>query len=431
MDEAALFEQMELARGIATEDAIPEEDDGHDATTRGDCPPVVVSMPNGRIHVCRGFECPHAMQSNEVDRAFTCALSGRMIGSTMEAAHDSSWTGRSCGSADPDMNSGAACTAWRNKRNAFAASAAAYTKAATIDVGDVVAFDDKPVDAKPIKRGAPCVVDVDEGAVNNQKRNKALKRVASLKNRDVQTRLFADASAVVVKLYSVLTGPRSAKKTEATTSVAPATSTMNDPRLENFDFVLKMALQRYVARCKHVGNLPTLSGIHDVAASANTFVKERQRGAKTQTDVLKARQICTNVQVIEICARLIFSMWTALCSTPFFTHNQTGDSFRPFAAGVMFGLKRGIRLGNNTVLVPSIESLSSPLPELRSATATPAARQLQAASHKGLCSLHRGLASIDSMNPDAKREIIAQLQVVAAIAKRLDAFVHTLKSRKT
>lgn len=391
--------------------------------------PMVVRLDSGNVHVCRGFACPFLMQSSEVDKTWFCQLSGRVIRHSLEAAHDSSWTGRSCGSADPDMHSGACATAaWRNKRTAFAASAAAYSRASDMTIGEVEAVDQKAAttEPRPAKRGAPCVVDVDDSEVNMQKRAKALKRVTSLQNRDVQLRLTADAASVVTKLYTVLsTAGRTPKKHEPACSIAPATATIVDARLENFDFVLKMALKRYVARCRESRTPPTLTGIHDVAAAANLFVKGRQREAGERRDVCTTRRVALNGRTIELCSSLIFSLWSVMCSTSYFVEHQTGDSFRPFAAGVMYGLKRGVRLHNNVVVVPAIAQLALQLPALRSTTATPAARQLQQASHKGLCALHRGIASIEQLDAPAKREALAQMRVAAKISVDLAAWVET------
>lgn len=388
VDTDAMFEMMETARAL-TNDVCEladrkraEEWDGQGADES-----IIVQLPNGFVHVCRGMMCPHLVQSAEVDRGYSCGLSGRMVCTSLEAAHDSSWTGRSCGSADPDMNSGAAtgASAWRNKRNAFAASAAAYASASTEPVADVQAFDTKPgVELKIIKRGAPCIVDVNDEVVAAQKRTKALKRMDSLRSRDVQERLFADASNVVIKLFSVVSASNRKPKRNEATSIAPAASTMDDPRLENYNFVLQMGLRRYVARCKHNLEPITLSGIHDVAIAANAFAKARQREASARNDATRTRSVAVNGRTLELCAQLIFSLWQVLCSTPYFIEHQTGDSFRPFASGVMYGLKRGIRLPSGLTVVPQLDALSSQLPELRSTTATTVARQLQASSHKGV-----------------------------------------------
>ena len=428
------FRMMECAR------SIPEGDDWGCAPERVDLPeelPVtsaVVRLTGGGVHVCRGMSCKFLVQADETDRSFTCSLSGRILGATLEAATDSNWTGRSCGSADPDMHSGAAAiSAWRNKRTAFSASAAAYQRASGMASKDVEFIDPSStileVAPKAIKRGAPCVDDVDETVITDRKRKKAMKRMVSLEHRDVQMRLFADASAVVVKLFSTVsnTAPKSTKRTDsATATIAPATSTMDgDPRLENLDFVLKMGLKRYVSRCKHQNEQVTLSGVHDVAIAANVFVKSRileSNAARSSSCAPPARiEICG--QIVEMCARLIFSLWSVLCATPFFVECQSGDSFRPFASGVMYGMKRGIRMRNGMCLVPSIDALVAQLPELRSTTATTAAKQLQASSHRGLCSVHRAISSIEKMEQSKQDEMLGKLKVVSTIGDRLLVFV--------
>jgi hypothetical protein len=426
----ALMEEAMREDDDASDPCFPSCESVAEATKKLDhAEPMVVRLDSGNVHVCRGFACPFLMQSSDVDKTWFCQLSGRVISHPLEAAHDSSWTGRSCGSADPDMHSGAcAAASWRNKRTAFAASAAAYSRASDMTVGEVEAFDAKAptTEPRPAKRGAPCVVDVNDGEVNMQKRAKALKRVTSLQNRDVQLRLTADAASVVTKLYTVLpTTGRTPKKHEPASSIAPATATIVDARLENFDFVLKMALKRYVARCREARALPTLTGIHDVAAAANLFVKGRQKEASERRDAYMTRRVALNGRTIELCSSLIFSLWSVMCSTVYFVEHQTGDSFRPFAAGVMYGLKRGVRLHNNLVVVPAIEQLASQLPELRSTTATAAARQLQQASHKGLCALHRGIASIEQLDPQQKQDALARLQVAAKISSDLVAWVES------
>jgi hypothetical protein len=426
-----LFALMDMARNDDESESPDTRVDCTDApsdTTSQNNVPVVVHLENGQVHVCQGFNCRFLAQSRDVDKSWYCQLSGRVICTPLEAAPDSSWTGRSCGSADPDMNSGAVNTAaWRNKRTAFAASAAAYSRVNEMATGDVEAFELRAVaEPRAIKRGAPCVVDVDDDAVNLNKRAKAAKRETSLQSRDVQVRLIADATTVVQKLFTVLSSAgRTPKKQDCSASVAPATSTIADPRLENFDFVLKMALKRYVARCKHTGALPSLSGVHDVAAATNLFVKERQREATARRQLLSTRRVALNGRTVELCSSLIFTLWMVMCSTTYFMEHQTGDSFRPFAAGVMYALKRGVRLSNGMVVVPVLQTLASQLPELRSTTVTPAARQLQQASHKGLCALHRGIASIEQM--DAANRAVAddRLRVATRIASALVRYVET------
>lgn len=421
---------------------------------------MVVRLSTGQWHVCKGMKCAHVEMSNEGDRQYTCRLSGRVVSGCQESAHDASWTGRSCTSADPDMQSGAVSgvSAWKGKRNAFSASAAAYAVASHMTIEDIsfgaqapsspldgseaVCDSDRVLqsaeeanlssqkDAQDPKRGAPCIVDVDEEALNNQKREKALKRIASLQDNAVQARLRSDASSVVVKLFSVTNSSRQSPQQQLAhiskkdRAVSGGAVTLSDPRLENYDFVLNMAFKRYAARCKEQGCSPTVSEIHDVCIAANQFVKQRRREAQDRTaSATSSRKIAMNGITVDYCSQLILTLWCAMCTTPYFVGNQTGDSFRPFAAGVMYAFKRGLRLPNNMILVPAIEEIASQLPTLRSSTATNAAKQLQQASHRGLCSIQRGIASIDTMSPEEQAVAIKKLKVVSGVAARLSRFV--------
>ena len=437
-DEAQLFALAASAQALG--DGQWRTDDDQDAPMAEDerLDVEVVQLACGDYHVCTGMACKHVEQSSDTDRYYICKLSGRVIGNLCEAAHDSSWTGRSCSSADPDMQSATVgSSAWRFKRSAFAASAAAYSLAnsKSFDAahgGD--AFAPEYRDPKPtakedesklsdVKRGAPCVVDVDEVAIQSQKRNKALKRIDALKQGTVQNRLLVDASNVVVKMFSVIHkgGAAPSKRDQA---VSGGAATLQDPRLSNYDFVLNMALKRYTARLKEQKAPPTLSGIHDVCLAANQFVKSRQKETQSEGQSHNNdRRIATNGKTIELCSNLILSLWTAMCTTPYFVNFQSGDSFRPFAAGVLYALKRGLRLPNNMVLVPDVEPLARHLPTLRSSTATPAARQLQQSSHRGLCAIQRGIASIDKMSEDEQKVALSQLKLVSKIASRLSNYV--------
>jgi hypothetical protein len=56
---------------------------------------------DGTWHVCPGLSCPFAKESSEADHSVVCSLTSRTIGTPIESGHEASWTGRSCGSADP------------------------------------------------------------------------------------------------------------------------------------------------------------------------------------------------------------------------------------------------------------------------------------------------------------------------------------------
>ena len=86
--------------------------------------------------------------------------------------------------------------------------------------------------------------------------------------------------------------------------------------------------------------------------------------------------------------------------------NKKGqDSFRPFAAGVLYSLKRGVYLEDGTCIVPELETLAAHLPALRSTQSTRQAKQLQSSSHRGICTLHRSITSIAEMEPDEAAQV--------------------------
>jgi len=384
--------------------------------------PVVVPMGDGTYHVCLGQKCRYVEQTSNSEKWLVCRLSGLVVAPSFESAHDSSWTGRSCGSADPDIASGALSSkAWRFKRDNFADSARAYTRAKQLAEDDN-GFEEYSVSLssskklyeaehpKTTKRGAPCVSELDEEAISEHKRTKAMKRITSLSRRDVQVRLNLDASNVVKKLFSM--SPTTLKPPDAA-----------DPRLENYTFVFSIGLKRYANRCVEENEQLSLSTIHDLSICASNYVRERRREANDRQNQSKKRMLSVNTRTTYLCGRLIVSIWNAVCNTAHFVENQPGDSFKPFAAGIMYAMKRGVRLKSWLIVVPCIDVLSNQLPTLRSSSGNAEARQLQASSHRGLCAVHRAIASIDTMTEEDKKPVIDKLRVASEIASSIETFV--------
>tara|TARA_B110000971_G_scaffold156428_1_gene159786 strand:+ start:401 stop:1747 length:1347 start_codon:yes stop_codon:yes gene_type:complete len=387
----------------------------------------VTRMEDGGFHVCTGMACPYKIQSLDNEKNYVCSLTGTLVGYCMESAHDASWTGRSCGSADPDMTSGAVKgRMWKTKRDAFNDSVRAYGRSSTISI------DEKPLeeyenggDSKHdqsstsqsqetiVKRGAPCICDIDESAVAAQKLSKAHKRAQTLETQDVRTRLKSEACQVVRKLLLTLEGVTAINATK------PAIP--SDPRLANYDFVLSFGIRKYVAKCKEANDSVQLSVIHDICIASNTFVKTRRKEASKLERAEKVKAIASDGRTAELCSSLIVAIWNAVCVTTHFMKHQSGDSFKPFAAGIMYAFKRGLYLPNGTMLVPHLEDLSEQLPVLRSLVATNAAKQLQASSHKGLCAIHKAISSIDGMDPESKQVVMRRVSVASTIARDLQA----------
>jgi hypothetical protein len=169
---------------------------------------------------------------------------------------------------------------------------------------------------------------------------------------------------------------------------------------------------------------------------ANEFVRAQRNAAQQQQQLQadgggwsgpsrKRRGPGFSGQIRNLIANLIVSLWRAACATPHMRDNKRGnDSFRPFAAGVLYSFKRGIYLNDGTCIVPALDALAVHLPALRSPQSTPAAKQLQSSSHRGICSFHRSISSMESMPSDEAAEVRRLFSDAAGQAAFLRALVH-------
>ena len=96
-----------------------------------------------------------------------------------------------------------------------------------------------------------------------------------------------------------------------------------------------------------------------------------------------------------------------------------GDSFRPFVAGVLYSMKRGLYMDDGACLIPELPTLAAHLPALRCAQTTDAAKQLHSASHRGIASIHRSISSIKTLDVEATRSTRELLSVTARQAALL------------
>ena len=423
-----------------TDDTVLDswEAQGDAETARDDGNVRVSLLFDGTWHVCPGLTCPFARESSEADHSVVCSLTSRTIATPIEAGHEASWTGRSCGSADPDMISGQASAArsWRFKKDAFNESSNAYRLASTISTDEVIFIGDTTPKLQ-IKRGAPCVNEIDEEAVRQTKKKKAEKRANGLQEMSTRERLREDSVNVLRKLFAH--NSPSAKASRARTKAAASTSTTAaaaassaaavqaaDPRLQNFKFVFSVGLNKYARACAAERVPMNLTTIHDVAIAAARFVKNKKNASNGEDQKLKEVMICQNFNVLKLVGSMVVSLWSALCLSPYFLQQQTGDSFRPFVSGCVYGLKRGVEMKDGQVL-PIIPELTRYLPTLRSTEVLPNARQLQASSHRGLCSVHRSISSIDDMLPsDEKTLILEKIEITRRLSFDLQQLIASL-----
>ncbi len=373
----------------------------------------------GDVHACFGMQCKHVRLCHE--NQYICEISGRVVAVEHTGDSDPCWTGRSTGSANPDDLAGTPIGGWVKRRDMWSASVQAYRDAHTISDAEIVAPPAPPPAAAPAaKRGALCVDEHPDANAAPKKQRSSRKENWTRESID---KLAADAIWVIEQLFI-------ANLESAPEAPAP------DPRLQNLEFVKAMAIRKYVKRCAEGESALNLDVLSNVVIHANEFVRqqradaarrlsaaaERATSAKNRTNAVFSGQIRNQL------SQLIVSLWRACCLTKHFqSAKKGGDAFRPFAAGILYSLKRGLYLTDGTCVVPALEELSAHLPALRSASSTPAARQLQSSSHRGICSIQRALASITEMN----REESMPARTLLRDASRQGAFLRELVSRNS
>lgn len=150
--------------------------------------------------------------------------------------------------------------------------------------------------------------------------------------------------------------------------------------------------RRYLRECLSVGARPNLHVIADISIGAEEAVRTARARVKYENS-RSAAQI--GIEFREKMANLAVSLWMASCRTPYMQSLTKSDGFRAFVSGVVYGTRRGVALAGGQVIVPCVPELADVLPNLRMASQSKV-KTLQAASHRGLCTLVRSLNSLGS-----------------------------------
>lgn len=376
---------------------------------------------HGDVHVCFGMQCKHVRLGHE--NQYVCSISGRVVGIEHTGDTDPCWTGRSTGSANPDDSAGTPVGGWTKRRDMYTASVQAYRDAQRISDAEIVPTPvAAPAPAPVVKRGALCV---DECPDANGPPKKARSSRKENWSQDAIDKLASDAIWVIDKLFI-------ANLNGAPEAPAP------DPRLQNLEYVKAMAIRKYVKRCAEGESALNLDVLSNVIIHANAFVREQRAEAAQRMKEAAERAVSnkkhrTNAavysgQIRNQLSQLIVSLWRASCLTKHFMSAKKGsDSFQPFAAGILYSLKRGMYLPDGTCVVPVLEELAVHLPALRSAISTKEAKRLQSSSHRGICSMQRAIASIAEMS----KEEALPARTLLRDASQQGAFLRELVSRNS
>lgn len=349
----------------------------------------IVRLPDGDVHLC-GRHCRFGAPDREGN--IICPYTGFVVARVCEERTDAS-TGRSNWSADPDVNSGGApYGAWRCKRDPIKASEAAFLAARAFEK-DVLPTPIAPaVQKHPTKRGARCVGEV-EPTPTMPKRQRTT-------SRDVAT---VHQCAVLIEEASNLFGKLLLRK-----HVPIATRATLTPKVFSFDTLYYAALRKYLKESVVRGIAPSSDDVHNIALAVQTVLKRQQCATDLQARESRVGDPAFRKRV----AQLVVAMWTGACATPYLKNAKRGGySFRPFAIGVLYGFKRGVGLADGTVLVPRCSELTAAMPTAKMVNADALLKSMHSSSHKGLCTLHRAIASV---TPSEAKHLFAPAVAMAA-----------------
>lgn len=398
-----------------------------------------VRLPCGDIHLCN-TNCKFAEVTK--DGCMACPYSGIVTGMASVERTDFS-TGRSTWSVDPDANSGQPVGGtWRKKTDGVAMSKQAMAMANSFDDTQLPkAHKITRVDHSTTKKGARCLdeTETDPGDVTDHgsgryKKPRTSKREMSA---DVESAklLVIEADSIYDKLIvsnNVESGSEGYERPSAneTTSSTPPTPP-TPPNLPSFNKLFELSLTRYVQAVRDAGERPNLDRVHDLALGVRAAVEDvakkaacadMQRVASKsgqRSDQKGEQNICVNVKFRSIFTRLTVAMWTGACGADFFALNKRGcDSYRPFVAGCLFALKRGLSLQDGTALIPPVPQVASAIITSKQATDNAQLKSLAASCHRGLSFVHR---SISSVPVNKQRVVFAD---ALQLSRELQALLH-------
>lgn len=349
---------------------------------------VVCCLASGDIHLCRKMACKHTFLTE--DKFYVCQLSGLVVGNL--CVRDDFSTGRVEGSANPDDTAGEPVGgSWRQKKDMVALSDQACVAATDVDDEQFIKFTKPERKRQTQKRGARCVDEPEE--VEQQRPTKRSRQIRGMaESRETFSTLCNDVESTITKLVNF-------DRRADCKSSKERRERFGDPTKLDYGGLLKMALRRYSKECLSLNLPPSLDAIHNIALLTRRIAQEQQR--KNQTAVRDCERanaaLLLKVRTRNDVATLVVKLWQAACNSPHMdSGRRTNDSFRPFVCGVLYAFKRGVALPDGRLVVPACPELAAALPVLRATAVASQAKSLHASSHRGLCTLHRAIASCDT-----------------------------------
>lgn len=354
------------ARNLDDDFAASWLSNGHEGCTVT-APVICVSLGDGSIHRCGGDSpCDHAFPNE--DRMLTCEITGIVFEKECCDEIFDLNGGNEKKSGNPDLVSGEQCASRSFRRaDASSLSRCAFMCASATTTSDENQLA-QPRKGRPVpaaRRGATLV-----GSVPRQFSDCKRRRGASMRGQhaspSVMNGLNRDAAHVLGTLL---------RRRDRVCDT------------ETFETVL----QRHVRDCSVRGIALTMDDAHNIELQ----LRASQRVATVSAE--RQFQVVSTAKYRATLTGLIIYFWTVVCKTPHIinAHKKgVNASFRPFACGVLYAMKRGITLPDGQQLLPQCSFLDAVLPDLRDVQASSELQSLHSNSHRGLCIITRSVNSV-------------------------------------
>ena len=364
------------------------------------------------VHVCSEHTCPH-LEINQ-DKTLVCSVTGACYNQI--AVHDRFTAGHVTLYDENNVRVGkhsAGKERFRRKRNAVGDSRRAMLSAKSVP--DEVGYDEQSPstprngwvagslrsgvstpsptnDKAPMEYPTPkkqCKLQ--DGSMNPVERIRLLTESArdivdslTASNRRMETVRRAPSSNAASEKHSVLHQP------SVNSNAIQRTPTQ---AVDSKQLFLEQA-RKYMLRQTLQSCPPRMDDLHNIAINIRVGLA-KQRAREEAHSFARTRSI-RYIRIRDAAAHLAVSLWILLLRSPHMqSTRRTGDSFRPFAAGVFFNMRQGVRLPGNIEIIPKCPTIADALPEVRSQHREKHSHTNHLAAHRGANTLHSCIRSID------------------------------------
>lgn len=349
-------------------------------------PDELATSQDPALHKCPGPACTHCEPTID---GLVCCLSG--IAWPRFAIHDAI----AAGHVHSHDENGVACSAqeeMRRKyisrtRNMQRASEMAFSGAAS----STNAKDDDAFIAYGMKQEQSNRTRILE--LKSRRINASHFRRCRTSKRDI-TRVNSDALvSEAMRMFDRLMKSDDAKGVDQAGRIAKRQLRCSDPNctpIPDGDDI-----RYYVELCQANSEKVNLDRLHEMLQKHDTTKLMNSRRQLIQEEYTQHTHWYRSVK--EYASKLAVCLWKCAVLSPYMQKGQrTSDNFRPFVAGVFFSTRRGVKLADGTVLIPRCLAIASALPRSKGDPDQMRTHQIHLSAHKGVCTLHKSIRSVDN-----------------------------------